>query len=130
MNNIIDLGARLLLGQIFLLAGINKIGGYDGTVAYMEAMGVPGGLLPAVIVLEIAGALALIAGFMTRWAAWALTAFTLLAAFLFHTDFADQMQSILFMKNLALSGGLLLLSVHGAGAFSVDAKTGAGTHRP
>jgi len=120
MQTISPLIARLLLAQIFLLAGINKISSYQGTAAYMDAMGVPGALLPLVIALEIGGALAIIIGWQTRWAALALTGFTLAAAFIFHHDFGDQMQMIMFMKNLAISGGLILLSAHGAGAYSLD----------
>ncbi len=122
MGKIIELAGRLFLGHIFLLAGINKISGYDGTAAYMEAMGVPGALLPAVIALEIVGGLAVIIGFQTRWASYALAVFTVIAAVIFHSDFADQMQMILFMKNISITGGLLLLAVHGAGAISVDAR--------
>ena len=124
MTNIVDLLARILLGHIFLLAGINKIGGYDGTAGYMEAMGVPGMLLPLVILLEILGGLMIIAGFKTKWAALALAGFTVLAALLFHADFSDQMQTILFMKNFAITGGLLMLFVHGSGDLSVDKKIG------
>ena len=97
-----DLIGRVLLAAMFLLAGIQKIGGYEGTQGYMEAMGVPGALLPAVIALEIGGALAIIAGFFTRWVAAALAGFTLAAAFLFHYQPEDQMQMILFLKNLSL----------------------------
>ncbi len=122
MNNWIELSGRLLLGHIFLLAGVNKIGGYDGTVAYMEAMGVPGGLLPAVIVLEIVGGLAVIVGYRTRWACYALAAFTLLATALFHADLDDTVQRIMLMKNLSITGGLLLLAAHGAAALSLDAR--------
>lgn len=125
MNNAIILAARVLLAQIFLVAGFGKLGaGYAGTQGYMEAMGVPGMLLPLVIALEIGGGLALIAGFMTRWVALALAAFTVASAVLFHADFGDQTQTIMFMKNLAMAGGLLLLYVHGAGSLSVDAKRG------
>lgn len=124
MNKSIELLARLFLGHIFLLAGINKISGYEGTAAYMDAMGVPGMLLPAVILLEIVGGLMIIAGFKTRWAAAALAGFTAVAAIIFHADFADQMQSIMFMKNITIVGGLMLLVVHGAGAFSLDSKLG------
>ncbi|HHO59103.1 MAG TPA: DoxX family protein [Thiotrichales bacterium] len=120
MEKITQTVARLLLAQIFLLAGLSKISAYAGTQGYMDAMGVPGGLLPLVILLEIGGALALIAGWQTRWAALALAGFSLIAAVLFHHDFSDQIQMIMFMKNLAISGGLLLLFVHGAGAFSRD----------
>jgi putative oxidoreductase len=122
MNNISLLIGRVLLAHIFLLAGINKISGYAGTQGYMEAMGVPGMLLPLVIALEIAGGLALIIGWQTRWASYALAIFTLLAAFLFHSKFGDQMQMILFMKNIAIVGGLLLLSVSGPGQLSLAAK--------
>lgn len=86
----------------------------------MEAMGIPGMLLPLVIVLEIGGGLALIAGFKTRLISWALAAFTLVAAVIFHSKLGDQMQMILFMKNFAIAGGLLILAEHGAGFYSLD----------
>lgn len=124
MNNAIVLLARLLLAHIFLLAGFSKITGYAGTQGYMESMGVPGALLPLVIVLEIGGSLALIFGFFTRWAALALAAFSVAAALIFHRNFAEQMQMILFMKNFAMAGGMLLLYVHGAGTLSIDAWRG------
>jgi putative oxidoreductase len=124
MNNVIELAGRILLGHIFLLAGINKISGYEGTAGYMEAMGVPGALLPLVIVLEIVAGLALIIGFKAKWAALALAGFTVLAAVLFHTDFSDQTQMILFMKNWAITGGLLMVYVYGAGELSLDRKLG------
>ena len=114
---------RILVAQIFILAGIDKLGaGYSGTQAYMESMGVPGALLPVVIALEIAGGLALAAGFITRYAACALAAFTVVAGVLFHANFSDQMQMILFMKNMAMAGGLLVLAAAGAGALSLDHK--------
>ncbi len=116
------LAARVLMAAMFLLAGLNKLGeGYAGTQGYMEAMGVPGALLPLVIALEIGGAVALIVGFKTKLAAVALAGFTLAAAFLFHADFSDHMQSILFMKNIAVTGGLLALIASGADKLSIDA---------
>lgn len=123
MNAATTLIARILLAHIFIISGLGKLGaGYAGTQGYMEAMGLPGMLLPLVIALEIGGGLALIAGFMTRWAALALAAFSVVSALIFHANFGDQIQMIMFMKNLAMAGGLLLLYVHGAGALSVDAK--------
>lgn len=122
MDKSIELIARLFLAHIFLLAGFNKISGYEGTAGYMDSMGVPGGLLPLVIVLEIAGALALIVGFKVKWAAYALAGFTIVSAAIFHADFGDQTQMIMFMKNISIVGGLLLLSVHGAGELSLDSK--------
>lgn len=125
MDKVIELAGRVLLGHIFLLAGINKISGYEGTAGYMEAMGVPGMLLPLVIILELVAGLALIVGFKTKWAAAALAGFTVLAAVLFHADFSDQTQMILFMKNWAITGGLLLVYVYGAGELSIDRKLGS-----
>ncbi len=124
MEKTTDIVARILLAQIFLLAGISKItsSGYAGTQQYMEAFGIPGMLLPLVILLEIGGALALIIGFKTRWVAAALALFSVLAALIFHSNFGDQMQMILFMKNLAIAGGLVFIAGHGAGEFSLDHK--------
>jgi putative oxidoreductase len=117
-----QLAGRVLLGLVFALAGWNKIGGYAATQGDMEVMGVPGGLLPLVIALELGAGIALIIGCQTRLAALALAGFTLAAGFLFHADFADQMQSILFMKNLAIAGGLLVIAAVGAGLWSVEAR--------
>lgn len=110
MQKFSNLAGRVLIAQIFLMAGINKIGGYAGTQGYMEAMGVPGSLLPLVIVLEIGGALALIAGWQTRLVSLALAGFSILSAVIFHADFADQTTMIMFMKNFAIAGGLLVLA--------------------
>jgi putative oxidoreductase len=122
MDKTTELLGRLLLGHIFLLAGLNKIGGYEGTQGYMEAMGVPGALLPLVILLEVVGGLAVIVGFKVKWAAFALAGFTVVAGLLFHADFGDQTQMIMFMKNMSITGGLLLLATHGSGKWSLDNK--------
>jgi len=129
MNNIVTLVARILLAHMFLISGIGKLGaGYASTQAYMASAGIPGALLPLVIALEIGGGVALIAGFLTRWAALALAAFCIVSALLFHFNFADQGQMINFMKNFTIAGGMLMLYVHGPGAFSVDAKLATGAH--
>ncbi len=123
MNNLIELIGRIFLGHIFLLAGINKLGaGYAGTAAYMDSMGIPGALLPAVIALEIGGGLMVILGFKAKWAAYALAGFSVIAAAIFHSNLADQMQMIMFMKNISIAGGLLILSTHDAGTLSLDQK--------
>lgn len=123
MNNAITLLARILLAQIFLISGIGKLGaGYAGTQAYMEAMGLSGALLPLVIALEIGGGLALVVGLLTRWAGLGLAVFCVVSALIFHRNFGDQTQMIMFMKNIAMAGGLLMLYVHGAGALSLDAR--------
>lgn len=120
MNKYSSLIARVLLAHIFIMAGMNKIMGYAGTQGYMESMGVPGMLLPLVILVEVGAGLALVVGWQTRWAAYALAGFTVVSAVIFHNNFGDQTQMIMFMKNVAIAGGLLLLAEHGAGAFSLD----------
>lgn len=122
MEKISQFVARLFLGQIFLLSGIFKISGYEGTQGYMEAMGVPGMLLPLVIVIEVGGGLAIVAGWQTKLVSIALAAFTVVAAVIFHNNFSDQMQMIMFMKNIAIAGGFILLAVHGAGGYSLDGR--------
>lgn len=120
MNKYSSVVARILLAHIFVLAGMNKIMSYAGTQGYMEMMGVPGMLLPLVIILELGGGLALIAGWQARWVAYALAGFSVISALIFHNNLADQVQMIMFMKNLAIAGGLLLIAEHGAGAYSLD----------
>ncbi len=119
-QNISTLLGRILMSAIFILAGINKIGGYEGTQGYMQAMGVPGALLPLVILLEIGAGAALLIGWKARIMAFLLGGFTLLAAFIFHSNFSDQMQMIMFMKNMAITGGLLFVFAYGPGAWSLD----------
>jgi putative oxidoreductase len=111
---------RVLMSAIFLSAGVSKIGAYAGTQAYMESMGVPGAMLPLVIALEVGAGLAVLLGWQTRISAFLLAGFSVLSALIFHSDFGNQMQSILFMKNLAMAGGLLMLVANGSGRWSVD----------
>lgn len=125
MTQIAPLAARTLLAAMFIVAGIGKLGDVAGFTGYMTSAGVPGFLAWPVIGLEILGGLALVAGFQTRLAAIALAGFTVLAALLYHLQPADQLQMILFFKNLAVAGGLLLLAGTGAGALSADARMGA-----
>lgn len=122
MEKFMYLAGRVLVAHIFLLAGVQKIGNYAGTQGYMESMGVPGMLLPLVILVEVGGALALIAGWQTRWAAAGLAGFCVLSALLFHTNFSDGVQMIMFMKNLSIAGGLLFIAAHGAGAYGLDLR--------
>ena len=120
LNPVIGLAGRILISLIFVLSGINKITGYAGSQAYMESAGLPGALLPLAILLELGGGLAVIVGWRTRTVALLLAGFTLLTAVIFHTDFANRMQEIMFLKNLAMTGGLLFLVKYGAGELSLD----------
>jgi putative oxidoreductase len=119
LNAPVSLVARALLAAIFIWSGYGKITGYDGAVAYMQGFGVPGVLLPLVILAELGGGLAILLGVLSRPAALALALFTLAAAIIFHSNFGDEVQQIMFMKNLAMAGGLLLLFVNGPGAYAV-----------
>ena len=123
---------RVLIAVLFIMAGFSKITGYAGTQAYMDMMGVPGGLLPLVILLEIGGGLMLLVGYQTRLVALLLGGFVLISGILFHLipgagmeGMAAQNEQIHFMKNLAIAGGLGFVLANGAGAFSVDSRTGA-----
>jgi putative oxidoreductase len=123
LNPIFALVGRVLLAIMFVVAGYGKIGGYAGTQGYMDSMGVPGMLLPLVIILELGGGLAIIAGWQTRIVAILLAGFCILSTFIFHLDFADRMQSIMFMKNLAVAGGFLALAAYGPGALALDNRS-------
>lgn len=120
------LAARVLMSIIFLMSGFGKLGSVEGTAGYIASMGVPAPGLTVwlVIALEILGGIAILVGFFTRYAAWALAAFCVASGYLGHYQPDDQMQMISFMKNLGLAGGFLALASAGAGAFSVDARRG------
>lgn len=114
---LISLIARILMAYIFIVAGWGKITAYQATVGYMESMGVPGILLPLTILVELGGGLALLFGFQARFAAFGLAIFSLLTGFIFHTGADD---AVNLMKNIAMSGGLFFLMLHGAGKISID----------
>ena len=113
---------RVLLSLLFLASGLTKIGHYSATAAYMASSGIPGALLPIVIATELLGALAIVVGWRTREAAFLLAGYTLLTALFFHTNFADQTQAIMFLKNISISGAFLLLVANGAGPLSIDQR--------
>ena len=120
LTNTMEAAGRLLLAVLFLLAGLSKLGAYSATAAYMASAGLPGALLPLVIATEVLGSLAIILGWKTRIVATLLAGFTLLTALTFHTNFADQTQMIMFLKNVSITGGFLLLIANGAGRYSLD----------
>jgi putative oxidoreductase len=111
---------RVLLAIIFIQSGWSKIFGYAGTAEHMNAAGVPGVLLPLVILTELGGGLCVLLGLFTRYAAIALAGFCVLAAWFFHYQPGDQMQMINFMKNITIAGGFLVLAGAGPGALALD----------
>ncbi|VAW18719.1 hypothetical protein MNBD_ALPHA09-1615 [hydrothermal vent metagenome] len=116
---------RLLIAAIFVVSGLGKITAYAGTQGYMEAVGVPGALLPAVIGVEVLAGLAVIVGWQTRAAALALAGFSVVTALVFHFDLGNQAQFIQFSKNFAIAGGFLFLVAFGPGAYAIDNRAGA-----
>jgi len=110
---------RLLLASLFVAEGWSKIRGYEGAITYMQRFGVPDLLLPAVIALELGGGLLLAVGWYTRCTAIALAIFSIVAAALFHHNFADRNQLLHFEKDLAIVGGLLAFAAFGPGRFAL-----------
>jgi putative oxidoreductase len=121
--------ARVLMAQMFIISGWQKLLGYSGTEGYFASLGIPMAsvVTPLVILIELGGGLALLLGFKTRWVAAVIALFTLGAALVAHLDFADQAQAINFMKNLAIAGGLLMFVRYGGGATSIDARLAPST---
>jgi putative oxidoreductase len=111
---------RLLISLMFLMSGLNKIGNYSNTSGWMESMGVSSSFLPLVITLEILAAVAIIIGWKTKIAVFLLAGFCIISGIIFHSDFSNQLEIIMFMKNIAIAGGFLFLVVNGPGNFSID----------
>lgn len=116
-RNILPLIARILLVAIFLWSGVNKILHPAETQAYMAAFGMPLTwlFLPAAIALELLGGLSVLLGIYPRLGASALAFFTLISGLIFHSNFTDPLEQIMFMKNLAMIGGLLMIVQYGVG---------------
>jgi putative oxidoreductase len=128
-NDITTLAGRILIAVIFLISGFFKVGGYAQIVAYATAVHLPapGVAIAVAAAVELAGGLAILAGFKTRFAAWVLFLYLIPVTYVFHNFWAvqgqeQQMQMVNFLKNVAIMGAMLVLSVNGAGAYSADAK--------
>jgi len=126
-NDLVALVGRVLLALMFLAAGYGKITGYEGTAGYMASAGLPmvAVLLPLTILVELGGGIALVVGWKARWAAVLLAAFTILATLIYHnfwamTGDAEMVNTLFFLKNVAVIGGLLMVYAFGPGKFSVD----------
>ena len=122
MSNIFDLLGRILISSLFLISAYNKLFSIDGTMGWMEGYGVPGLLIYPTIVLEIILPLFVIVGYKARISSALLAIFCILTAFIFHFDFSEQIQFILFLKNISLAGGFLFIVANGTKDWSIDRK--------
>lgn len=114
------LAARILMGALFIVAGLGKLGDVAGFAGYMASGGIPAILAWPTIIFELALGATLIVGFQARIMALLGAAFCIVAALLYHFVPADQMQMTMFLKNFAIAGGLLMVFAHGAGPVAVD----------
>jgi putative oxidoreductase len=126
-NDITTLAGRILIAVIFLISGFFKVGGYAQIVGYAAAMHLPapGVFIALAAAVELGCGLAILAGFKTRFAAWLLFLYLIPVTYIFHNFWAvqgqeQQVQMVNFLKNVAIMGAMLVLSVNGAGAYSVD----------
>lgn len=120
LNSYGPLAGRVLIGLLFLLAGLGKLGDVAGFSGYLASGGLPAFLAWPAVIFELAVGILLIIGYQTRIVALATAAFCVVAALLYHFNFADQMQAAMFLKNLAIAGGLLMFAIHGAGKLALD----------
>lgn len=116
--------ARILLSAIFIMAGVMKLMEPAMNQEYIAAYGIPMVFFAFVVavVLEIGGGLSVLLGYKAKMGAWALIIFTLATTFIFHMNFVDPIQMQMFLKNLTITGGLLLVAIYGAGPMSIDAR--------
>ena len=134
MTNAASLAAligRVLIAYVFVSAGLAKLGDIPGSMAYTASGGLPGVFAIPALALEILGGLAILVGWRTRAAAWALAAFAVVAGVLFHYIPAQSLdgmnayvQNLMFQKNLVIAGGLLVLGAFGPGTLSIEARQG------
>ena len=120
------LAGRVLLSILFILAGVGKLTAISATAGWFGSIGLPMPTVTTVIVglVELLGGLAILVGFQTRIAALVLAVFVLGATAVAHLDFSQAGNALMLQKNLGLTGGLLLLAVLGAGAWSIDVRRG------
>ncbi|OGI37467.1 MAG: hypothetical protein A2140_05045 [Candidatus Muproteobacteria bacterium RBG_16_62_13] len=129
VNQFAPLAGRILISIIFIMSGISKITGFAGTSGWMASKGLPMAdvLLAASIVIELGAAAMIVTGFKARWGAAALFLWMIPVTLVFHNFWTypaaeQQIQSIMFFKNLGLMGGMLLIMGFGSGPLSVDKR--------
>lgn len=118
--HIIEAFGRILLSSLFLIEGVRKFFFQEETIMYMEDYGVPEILFFPSLSLEIVFPILLIVGYKTRFSASIMALFTLTVALIFHTNFDDQMESIIFLKDIAIAGGFLIIAVNEPRICSID----------
>ena len=118
--NIVEFLGRIFLSALFLIEGLGKISMKEDVVMYMEDYGVSGILFVPAIILEILFPILLIAGYRTKWVASVMALFTFTVAIIFHTDFSEGMQMMLFLKDIAIAGGFMIIITYGPGKISLD----------
>ena len=118
--HIIEFFGRILLSALFLIEGIGKTSIQEDVIIYMENYGVPGMLFLPATIIEILFPLLLILGYKTKWVASILALFTFAVAIIFHTDFSEGMQMVMFLKDIAIAGGFMIIVAHGPGKISLD----------
>jgi putative oxidoreductase len=118
--------SRIFLSILFILAGYAKLTDLAGTAGFFGSLGLPVPSVTAVVVglVELVGGLAILVGFQTRIAAIVLAIFVLGATAAAHLDFSQPLNPLMLQKNLAITGGFLLLALIGAGAYSIDGRRG------
>ena len=118
--HIIEVLGRILLSSLFLIEGVRKFFFQEETIMYMEDYGVPEILFFPSIILEILFPILLIIGYKTRFSASIMALFTLTVALIFHTNFDNQMELIIFLKDIAIAGGFLIIAANEPKNFSID----------
>jgi putative oxidoreductase len=114
------LAARLLLAWLFVHEGVALVLNFDAAASGMAKMGVPAPLLVTTIALQLFGGMAVAVGWQARLGAAGLGLFCLATAVLFHQNFANRNELLHFEKDLAIAGGMFVLMVRGAGAWSLE----------
>jgi putative oxidoreductase len=129
-NPMLPLLGRILIGALFVTAGVRKAMTIAATAGYFQKLGMPAFETMAwvAVFIEVGGGVALIIGWQTRWIAWLLAIFVAIATGMAHRfwEFTDpgqyngQLNS--FLKNVAIIGGLLMYATYGPGSASVDKR--------
>jgi len=118
----IPLAARVFLSAIFLFSGVTKLINFSGTVAWMESFGfsIAGLFLIGSIIIELGVGLSLVLGYKAKYSAFVLAVYLVIVSAVFHFDFSDPNNPLTLLRHLGMIGGLLLISVYGAGPVSID----------